>query len=359
MGEGVINVLIVDDSNVARLMLTRILETDPEIRVVSAVEDGVAAVEFVHRQLPDVIVMDLQMPRMDGFEATRRIMETRPVPIIVCSASAQPDSVASMFRVIEAGALTCVEKPVGHDHPDFQTIADKLRQTVKLMSEVKVVRRWARPRPVALVPTSSTRMVRAGQERVQIVGIGASTGGPQVLQQILAALPDTFPAPILIVQHISPGFLSGLADWLHQTTGFRVQIGAYGLPLLPGHVYLAPDDFHMGVTTSGHLRLTKEAPESGLRPAVSYLFRTLAEVFGSAAVGVLLTGMGKDGAAELTLMKTRGAVTIAQDRESSVVYGMPGEAVRLGGATHVLPSTKIAAAIVAAMRDTRSKEHQS
>ena len=360
MLDHVVKVLIVDDSKVARLLLAHILESDPQIRVIGAVADGQAAVDFVEHQTPDAILMDIQMPRMDGFEATRRIMETRPVPIIVCSAAVNPESVASMFRVMEVGAVACVEKPVGRGHPEFAEVAAKLRQTVKLMSEVKVVRRWARPRSghVRAATLGVAEPNRAG-ERIKIVGIGASTGGPQVLQEILAGLSREFPVPILIVQHISRGFLPGLAEWLQQTSAFQVHIGASGVHPLAGHVYLAPDDFHMGVNLMGQLRLQSDPPENNLRPSVSYLFRSLAQTFGSAALGVLLSGMGKDGAAELKLMKDQGAVTIAQDRESSVVFGMPGEAVKLGAAAQVLPAAKIAAAIAAAVKGATTKEEQS
>ena len=343
-----IRVLIVDDSKVAQMLLAHILESDPQIRVIGAVGDGQAAVDFVTTHTPDVILMDIHMPHMDGFEATRRIMETHPVPIVVCTATANPREVATTFRVMEAGALACVEKPVGREHPDFEPRAANLRETVKLMSEVKVVRRWARAR-LASIPAPPVRPVDVTRARakVTVIGVGASTGGPQALQEILAGLPKTFHVPILIVQHIAQGFLSGLAEWLNQTTGLQVQIGAYGVQPLRGHVYLAPDDFHMGVSHSGRILLTREEPENHLRPAVSYLFRSLADACGPAAVGVLLTGMGKDGAGELKLMKDKGAVTIAQDRDSSVVYGMPGEAIDLGGATHVLPVDRIADALVA------------
>jgi len=343
-----INVLVVDDSKVARMLLVHILGSDPRIRVVGAVSDGEAALDFVRANTPDVIVMDIHMPRMDGFETTRRIMETQPVPIIICTATTNPREVATTFRVMEAGALACVEKPVSPEHPDFDQAAAYLRDTVRLMSEVKVVRRWARAR-LAPAPVPAPRPVelKGAPVEVKVIGVGASTGGPQVLQEILASLPKGFPVPILIVQHIAHGFLPGLAEWLNQTTGFQIQIGAYGVCPLPGHVYLAPDDFHMGVSLSGRILLTKEEPENGLRPAVSYLFRSLAEACGPAAMGVLLTGMGKDGAAELQLMRDTGAITIAQDRESSVVHGMPGEAIRLGAATHVLPADKIADGLVA------------
>ena len=179
-----------------------------------------------------------------------------------------------------------------------------------------------------------------------MIGIGASTGGPPVLQTILAALPKDFPVPLLIVQHIAPGFVAGLVEWLNQTTGLKVHVAAYGVQPLPGHVYLAPDDFHMGIRAGGEIALSREQPENGLRPAVAHLFRSLADVCGPRAVGVLLTGMGKDGALELKKLKDCGAFTIAQDRETSVVHGMPGEAISLGAAVRVLPADKIAAALI-------------
>ena len=347
MGPRHVRVLVVDDSEVARLLLVHILEADPQISVVGVVGDGPAALEFVRNRTPDAVLMDIHMPGMDGFEATRRIMERHPVPIVICSAAANPAEVATTFRAMEAGALAFVEKPPGPEHAGYERLAAHLRQTVKLMSEVKVVRRWGRERLAHLgTPRTPVGRTRTPAE-LRVVGIGASTGGPQVLQEILAGLPKTFPLPILVVQHIAHGFLPGLAEWLNQTTSFRIQIAAYGVSPLPGHVYLAPDDFHMGLGVSGRILLTREAPQNHLRPAVAFLFRTLAEVCGAAAVGVLLTGMGCDGALELKMMKDAGAMTIAQDRDSSVVYGMPGEAVRLGGAAQVLAADKIADALVA------------
>jgi two-component system chemotaxis response regulator CheB len=290
---------------------------------------------------------------MDGFETTRRIMETRPVPIVVCTAITNAQAVATSFRALEAGAVASVEKPPGPRHPEFERSAAHLRQTIKLMSEVKVVRRW--PKSALAAPLAPARPPGSA---LQLVGLGASTGGPAVIQQILAGLPKDFPLPILVVQHIADGFLSGLADWLHETTGFGIQIAAYGVLPQPGRVYLAPDGFHMGINFAGRIILTKEPPEAGLRPSVSYLFRSLAAHCGAAAIGVLLTGMGRDGAAELRLMKDAGAFTIAQDLESSVVHGMPGAAVQLGGATQVLAGDAIAARLIALSQRSRPTENK-
>ena len=347
MADTQIKVLVVDDSKTAQMLLVHILESDQHIRVIGTVSDGQAALDFVREHTPDVILMDYHMPVMDGFEATRRIMETQPVPIVVCSATTDPKDVATTFRMLEAGAVACVEKPVGRVHPNFEQMAAHIRQTVKLMSEVKVVRRWARAR-AASAPAAVARPAKVDGllPEVKVIGIGASTGGPQVLQEILASLPKTFPVPILIVQHIAQGFLPGLAEWLNQTTGLQIHIAGHGVAAMPGHVYLAPDDFHMGIMPSGRILLSKEEPHNHLRPAVSYLFRSLASMCGPAAVGVLLTGMGKDGARELKQLKDTGAVTIVQDRDSSIVHGMPGEAIRLEAATHVWPADKIAAGLL-------------
>lgn len=349
-----IKALVAEDSPVTRMFLVHLLESDPRIRVVGAVADGQAALEFVVRNRPDVVLMDIHMPRLDGFEATRRIMECQAVPIVICSAHTNVRDTAIMFRAMEAGAIACIEKPSGPQHPNFEATAAHLLETVKLMSEVKVVRRTAHTARAAAEPAAPAAAVPAPTPTptptptpIRMVGIGASTGGPPVLQTILSGLPKDYPLPILIVQHIADGFVAGMAEWLNQTTALQVHVASHGALALPGHVYLAPDDFHMGVGAGGVIVLTREDPENHLRPAVSYLFRSLAQVHGADAVGVLLTGMGRDGAEELKAMKDQGAITIAQDRDSSVVHGMPGVAIALGAATHVLAAERIAPALVA------------
>lgn len=345
-----IRVLIADDSDVSRALLEHLLGRDPRLEVVGAVTDGREAISFLERDHADVIVMDIHMPRMDGFEATRRIMETHPLPIVMCTATNDSREVAISFRSMEAGAVACVAKPVSPSHAEFEAITAELLQTVKLMSEVKVVRRWPRGHN-ACAPTPAV-MAQAPEcpSGLRVVGIGASTGGPPVLQSILSSLPKDFSLPVLIVQHIAQGFLNGLVDWLSHTTGWPVQVAVHGSCPLPGHAYLAPDDFHMGLARSGKIILSREPPICGLRPSVSYFFRTLAEVCGPDAIGVLLTGMGRDGADELKLMREAGAETIAQDRESSIVHGMPGEAIAIGAAGHILPSDRVADFLVSLVR---------
>lgn len=340
-----IRVLVVEDSPVVREFLIHILSSDPEIQVIGTASDGEEAIEAVKHKKPDVITMDINMPKMNGLDATRRIMETHPTPIVIVSGIWDNREVETTFRAMEAGALAGVQRPMGIGHPDHEVTARELVQTVKLMSEVKVVRRWVRPqRPesaTAAPPSKEVEIKRIPSE-IRIVAIGASTGGPIVLQTILSGLPKDFPVPLLIVQHIAHGFTRGLVEWLAQSTVFPVHIAVDGEYLLPGHAYVAPGGFQMKVEFGNRIALSKDEPEGGLRPSVSYLFRSVAKVFGQNAVGVLLTGMGKDGAEELKLMREKGAVTIAQDKGSSVIYGMPGEAIRLDAATYVLSPDKIA-----------------
>ena len=342
----VIKVLVVEDSPVAREFLAYILTSDPAIRVVGTANNGVEALETVRQKKPDVITMDIHMPMMDGFEATRKIMETFPTPIVIVSGSSGGKEVVSTFRAIEAGALAVVRRPPGINHEEFEAASKELIQTVKLMSEVKVVKRIPHTVHARIVaqPTISISLLRTAG--IQAVAIGASTGGPPVLQKILSELPQGFPVPVLIVQHIAQGFTEGFAEWISNASGFPVRVASHGERLAPRHGYVAPDGFHLGLENGLRIALSSLAPENGMRPSVSYLFRSIAQVLGPAAVGVMLTGMGRDGAEELKTLKEMGAITIAQDEESSVVHGMPGEAIKLGAATYVLPPESIAAALV-------------
>lgn len=336
-----IRVMVVDDSPVVRELLVHLLGTDPRIEIVAIARSGLEAIEAVGRCRPMVITMDYHMPTMNGLDATRRIMETHPVPIVIVSGSSARGEVSSAFRLFEAGALAIVDKPRGFNHPAHVAAAQQLLQTVRLMSEVKVLRRW----PARKLPAMPARPPPRAQatDGIKLVAIGASTGGPVVLNALLSALPKSFPAPIVIVQHIATGFTEGLAEWLERSSGIPTHVLRGGETLQPGSAYLAPDHRHIRLLRDGRIALGEDPPHLGHRPSISTFFSSVAAALGNEAIGVLLSGMGRDGADGLLQMKQRGATTIAQDRDSSVVHGMPGAAIELDAATHVLAPEDIAA----------------
>lgn len=350
-----IKVLIVEDSPVVCEFLSHILGSDPDILVVGTAGNGEEALDAVEHYCPDVITMDIHMPKMDGLEATRRIMETHPTPIVVVSGSTDPHENMTTFRAMEAGALAVLRRPAGIGHPSHEDNARELVRTVKLMAEVKVVRRWPQTRREQASPP---KPAGGGTARVKVIAIGASTGGPPVLQTILAMLPRDLPVPVLIIQHMASGFITAFVEWLAQSSALPVHVARHGEHLVPGHAYVAPDEYQMKVEPGGRIALTKDKPESGLRPSVSYLFRSLAEVYGSDVVAGLLTGMGRDGAAELRLLKEKGAVTFAQDKDSSVVHGMPGEAIRLDAVSFILAPDNIAAVLTDLARNRNSNREK-
>ena len=292
---------------------------------------------------PDVITMDIHMPMMDGFEATRQIMGNQPTPIVIVSGSSSANEVAFSFQAVEAGALAVVARPPSITHPGYAAAARELVRAVKLMSEIKVVTRRAKAPKSTKAPATAPMPKPVISNDIKVAAIGASTGGPMVLQQILSALPIGLPFPILIVQHIAKGFTKGFVEWLAGASNFPLKIASHGEYPLPGFAYVAPEGFHLGVEDGPRIILSDHPPEHGLRPSIAHLFRSVAQVFGAQAVGVLLTGMGSDGAEELRAMRVRGAVTVAQDKATSVIHGMPGTAIELDAATHILPPEGVAA----------------
>ncbi|CAH2214405.1 chemotaxis-specific protein-glutamate methyltransferase CheB [Tepidibacter aestuarii] len=336
-----IKVLVVEDSPTTQELITYILNSDDNIEVIGVVNNGEKAIKFINKNKPDIITMDISMPVMDGFEATRKIMETNPIPIIVISGLLDSNDVDRTFKAIEAGAVSVIEKPEGIDNDNFYKISQNITDTVKLMSEVKVVKRKADYKNTKLNLSDRTKANNAFLG-LKIATIGVSTGGPPVLQTLFSKLPSNIKIPILVVQHIAPGFLEGLIDWLSKFTEYPIHIASQGEKALPGHIYFAPDGFHMGVRNDGKILLNKGEKENGLMPSVSYLFRSVANYYGKNSMAILLTGMGKDGVKELKELKDKGAITVAQDKETSVIHGMPGEAIKLNAAKYILPPEKIA-----------------
>lgn len=343
-----INVFVVEDSRVTLDYLVHLLESDPGIRVAGTAADGEEALAKVDGSRPDVILMDIHLPGIDGFETTRRIMSSSPVPIVIITASTNFNQVGTAMRALEAGALSVLKKPGGFGSPDAENDAATMIDTVKLMSEVRVVRRW-HSTPVPKPQETFLNVKNRPHGDRAVVAIGASTGGPPVIMAILSRLPPDFAAPVLVVQHISAGFTAGFADWLSSVSNLPVHVAAGGETPQPGHVYIAPDYRHLTVGPRGELETSLAEPLNGLRPSVGVLFRSVAERYGRRAIGVLLTGMGRDGADELKMMMEKGALTIAQNEESCVVFGMPGEAVKLGAAMLVLPPEKIAECLATAV----------
>lgn len=337
-----IRVLVIDDSPSVLDLLTYILNSDPGIKVIGTALTGKRALKFLEATIPDVITMDMEMPEMDGLETTRIIMETNPVPIIIVSASWSPSEVTDTLRAMEAGAVAILEKPRGIGHPEHNKMAIELISTIKTLSQVKLVRRWPKIRQIREKTVTELPEITKEKEEIRIIAIGASTGGPVALQAILSELPENLPVPVLIVQHIAAGFLDGLKDWLTKSTGKKVSVASDGEKILPGYFYLAPNNFQMGIKNSGIIELSNSDPLAIHCPSVSFLFKSVAEVYGKNAIGVLLTGMGKDGASELKQMRDSGAVTIVQDEATSIIWGMPGEAAKIGGAKYVLPPVTIA-----------------
>jgi two-component system chemotaxis response regulator CheB len=335
-----IKVLIVDDSKVVQVFLTQLLLYDPEIEIVGVAGSGYEAIELIRVKKPDIITMDIEMPGMDGYVTSRTIMETYPTPIVIVSGVEKVSEPSNIHKYLEAGALAVVIHPAPFELTQFTSFRKELIQTVKLMSEIKVIKLYPRKRKDHLKPHHEVQPFENDLKRIQIIAIGASTGGPLALQMILSRLPKDLPVPILIVQHIAPGFVKVFQKMLSSSSGIKLKIAEDGEKLFAGIGYIAPDNFQMGVTRSKIL-LSNLPPENGSKPSVSYLFRSVAQTFGANSIGVLLTGMGKDGADELKDMRDKGAITVVQNESSSVVFGMPGEALRLGASNNALSPESI------------------
>lgn len=339
-----IRVLIVDDSRFSIEIIRRLLAAAPEIEIVGTASNGVEALELIPRVRPDVVCTDLHMPKMDGLELTRVVMTQNPLPILVLSVSVRAEQEHNIFQMLEAGALDILAKPRGDRESDFGIIAHDLITKIRVLSGVRVLRKRAGARKAvgqAMPPLQKPDTSSAPR----IIGIGASTGGPQALEAVLNNLPPDYPLPLLCVQHIAEGFMQGLVDWLARSCRIRVRTAVEGAQPLPGNAYFPPNDRHLEIDDAGVFRCSGALPFSGHRPSVDIAFASLARRYGASAVGVLLTGMGQDGAQGMLDIARAGGLTIAQDEESSVVFGMPKRAIELGAASQVLPLDQIGPAL--------------
>lgn len=329
-----IRVLIAEDSPTARTLLTALFKRSTDFDVIGEAHNGAEAIERAIALSPDLIIMDVHMPIVDGLDATKEIMREAPAPILMVSASASVSDVALGLSATQAGALMLLEKPSSPNSPSFEDDARQFLAMARAMAGVKVVRRWSKPTPGS---TPAVRVRVKADTSVKMIAIGTSTGGPAALHRILIDLPRDFDVPIVVVQHMARGFIEGLVKWLGGTVALKVTTVAHGEPLVGGTVYVAPDDRHLGVSPDGRAVLASSAPLAGFRPSVDYLFDSCARVYGSSLVAVILTGMGQDGVEGLATVKERGGRVIAQDERSSVVFGMAQQAVIRGLVDEILP----------------------
>ncbi|HEX2909278.1 MAG TPA: chemotaxis-specific protein-glutamate methyltransferase CheB [Chloroflexia bacterium] len=348
-----IRVLVCEDSLPVSQLLKEVINQYPGLIVVGVAGNGREAVELNRKLRPDIITMDVRMPVLNGLEATQQIMSEQPAPIVMVSEIASTDVDLSM-KALQAGALMALRKPIGPGHPDYKVECEQLCQALVNMAGVKLVRRWTQvsserkksPSGLTLSPTINKEP--ALRVKPRLVAIGSSTGGPSALANLLSRLPASFTLPVLITQHIMPGFGSGMTRWLNDITGRRVVTAQDGMLVEPDSsiTIIAPDDCHMTITTSRHIRFDRRGPVNSLVPSVDVMFESVAGSVGAAAIGVILTGMGRDGAQGMLSMHKAGAYTIAQDETSSVVFGMPKEAIALQAVDTVLPLDKIADQLV-------------
>ncbi|HEY9697299.1 MAG TPA: chemotaxis-specific protein-glutamate methyltransferase CheB [Trichocoleus sp.] len=340
-----IRVFLVEDSPVALTILKRILTSAPDIEIVGIAHNGIEALQLIPQVQPHVICTDLHMPKMDGLELTQRVMAAYPCPILVISASVQVEDTHNVFQVLKAGAIDVFPKPRTGLASEYEQAKQDLINRVKILAGVSVFTQrrshslsLLSSSPPPRIPTSFSPHIRAPK----VVTIGASTGGPQALHTLLSALPAHFPVPILCVQHISEGFLPSFISWLAAECSLKVTIAQPQTLPEPGTVYFAPDRGHLEVSAQGRLMLSDKPPVSGHCPSVTVLFNSVSAYYRQSAIGVLLTGMGRDGAEGLYSMAQAGGTTIAQDEATSIVFGMPKEAITLGAAQQILPIGEIA-----------------
>jgi two-component system chemotaxis response regulator CheB len=355
MTERLSTVLVVDDSSFMRALISEMVESTREFRVVGTAADGIDAIEAIRSLAPDIVTLDIEMPRLDGLQALDTIMRDMPRPVVMLSAAGSERGNEMTLRALERGAVEFVRKPSGPISIDLLTVKQELLAALKAASAVNM----------AGVRTPQSGGVPVGAETVpkkssgaagRVVVIAASTGGPRALGEIVPHLPDTLGAAVLIVQHMPREFTRSLSHRLDLMSPLPVAEATDGETVLENHVYLAPGGFHMtvsGGSAASTISLDTSPTIWGVRPAADPLFVSAAEVFGANAIGVILTGMGRDGAEGLRRIRAAGGKAVVQDRESSIIYGMPQAAMEMAGADRVVAASDMARAIRDLCRTTR------
>jgi two-component system chemotaxis response regulator CheB len=343
MSTRVIRVLIVDDSPLINTLFKSMLDGLPDIQVAGEATNGQEAIRMVMRYRPDVITMDIRMPQMDGLEAIRQIMSIQPTPIIVVSSSVYAADYNTAFSAIESGALAVIEKPKGLDEKDYDAVREQLITSIRTLSGVNLIQRTHKKSDQPGVIGPKTAMLHSYVLRaVQTIAIASSTGGPPVLAEILSSLPDGFSIPILIVQHNLPAFMPAMVDWLNTRSKVPVMLVKEGMTMDFSRAYVAPGDAHLTVTADRILHVDQSAQVKGYRPSATRLFKSVASAFGANAIGIVLTGMGEDGADGLVDMSSAGAHIMVQDETSSVIFGMPKAVIDRHLADEILTPEEIA-----------------
>lgn len=346
-----LRVLVVDDSRTARQMLSGIIGYTSDMQVIAEASDGIEALAFTQKYRPDVILMDIVMPGLDGLAATRQIMSSCPTPIVLVTASMESYETDIAFKAIRAGALTVLQKPAGvANNGDVQIIIN----TVRAMAKVQVIHHYGSRQAAVQLPSEDEIPEQFIEEMPapQLVAMVASTGGPAALSEIIRQLPGDFPLPVVIVQHIAPDFVESLRAWFDGLTPLSVKIAGTGQRPARGHIYLAPGDAHLTFTANLTFRMDQTPNLSAHMPSGDVLLESVARTYGKRAIGIVLTGMGEDGAQGLKAMYDRGAFTIAQDEATSVVFGMPAEAIQRNAVRQVLPVTEIVPSLMQLMQQT-------